>query len=121
MYHELTINQKFPTLNEYIRAERSNKYCASQLKKQYTNIARTYAELSRIKIDKKIDIEFIWGITNKKSDPDNIAFGKKFILDGFVDAGLLENDGHKQVNSLKDTFEFNKTNTVIVKLKEVLL
>jgi len=118
---QITINQKYPTLNEYIKVERSNMYGASAMKKQFTNISRTYAEVSKIKIDKKVDIEFVWGITNKKSDPDNIAFGKKFILDGFVEAGLMENDGHKQINSLKDTFVITPTNTVTVKFKEVTL
>jgi len=37
-------------------------------------------------------------------DPDNIAFAKKFILDGFQKGGLIAGDGWKQVTSFSDSF-----------------
>lgn len=41
---------------------------------------------------------------NAKADPDNIAFNKKFILDGLKDAGIIRNDGFKEIRLLKDVF-----------------
>ena len=37
------IETELPTLNEYINAERTNKYIASAMKKKYTNICAMYA------------------------------------------------------------------------------
>lgn len=55
-------------------------------------------------------IEFNWYCANKKQDPDNIAFQQKFILDGMVKAGLIENDGWKQIRKLAHNFEVDKNN-----------
>lgn len=44
---------------------------------------------------------FSWHVKGKY-DSDNIAFAKKFVLDGMVKAGILENDNPKWVRHLKD-------------------
>ena len=53
---------------------------------------------------------FAWYCKNKKVDPDNISFAKKFILDGFQDAKLIENDGFKQICCFQDIFHVDKDN-----------
>lgn len=115
---------KFTTLNEYINAERSSKYKAADIKKRETYFVSTIVKSlltgKRIeKIDKLVDIEFVWHELNKKRDPSNIAFAKKFIEDGMVKAGLLENDGHKQIRKLSDRFIFTKNYGVEVILTSV--
>lgn len=47
---------------------------------------------------------FTWREKYPKRDPDNIAAGKKFILDALVAARILEDDGWKQVESFQDHF-----------------
>jgi len=97
------IDYKFTSLNEYINAERTNKYIASKIKKEETEVARLHF-LGKEKIKKRVDMTFIWHLHNKKKDPDNIAFAKKFILDGMVKSGVLENDTLKWIKSLRDEF-----------------
>jgi hypothetical protein len=50
-------------------------------------------------------------------DPDNIAAGKKFLLDGLQAAGVISGDGWKQIASLEDRFVVDKENPGV----EVLL
>lgn len=69
---------------------------------------------------KRQRIIFRWYCKNQKKDPDNISFAKKFILDGMVKAGVLENDGWKQVAGFQDEFYLDKQHPrVEVELLEV--
>lgn len=61
-----------------------------------------------------IDLHFKWYVPNRKKDKDNIAFGKKFILDGMLKAGLLENDGWKQIGNFRDSFYIDKEKPRVV-------
>ena len=58
----------------------------------------------------RVFITFRWFCKNRKKDSDNIVVGKKFILDGLVEAGVLKNDGWKQVAGFKDEFEVDRDN-----------
>lgn len=97
------IPYKFTQLNDYIDAERTNKFMASAIKKRETEVARL-CSLKQGTIDRLVKIRFIWSIKNVKVDPDNIAFAKKFILDGMVKAGLLKNDTHRYIKGFIDDF-----------------
>ena len=111
------IDYKFTTLNEYINAERTNKYIAAKIKKGETEVARLHF-LRKKKIKKLVDINFIWHLPNKKKDPDGVAFAKKFILDGMVKAAVLENDNLKWIKSFKDEFEIDGNDFVEVLIIE---
>ncbi len=43
-------------------------------------------------------------------DADNIAFAKKFVLDGFMKAGILGNDNRKHITGFQDEFAVDKRN-----------
>ena len=47
---------------------------------------------------------------NKRKDKDNIAFAKKFILDGMIQAKLIQNDGWKEISGFTDEFHVDKNN-----------
>lgn len=81
-------------LNDYINAERKNKYFAAKLKKDFTEIVRLKA-LRLDKIEKIEKITFMWVEINKRRDPDNISFGQKFVFDGLQTAKVIKNDGWK--------------------------
>ena len=84
----IKIQEQLTTLNEYINAERRNRYLAAKIKKQQTEICKSYfAKLEPI--DYPIRMIFNWGIG--RHDPDNVAFGKKFILDGMVNCKFIPN------------------------------
>ena len=99
---------RMPTQNEYIRAERGNKYAAAEMKKTWTEaVAWTAREQIAKGLQtgiKRASIEFVWRVKNERTDPDNICFAKKFVLDGLVMAGVLVNDGFKNIAGLSDNF-----------------
>jgi len=99
----------FVTLNEYISAERSSKFKGAEIKKQQTLLVRLLAYSKKFKLPEQLyDVHIIWEKPNNMQDHDNIAFAKKFIFDGLIDAGALKGDGAKHINNLSDSFELNK-------------
>ena len=118
----LDLNYKFTTLNDYIKAERTPKWgqqMANTIKKRETNFVNLKARKLLSKIDSPVRIIFNWRCSNRKSDPDNIAFAKKFILDGLVKASILANDGWKQIKGFEDNFEKSDEDGVEINLIEV--
>lgn len=105
------IKGELTDLNTYIRAERSNKYKAAKIKEEETMRVALEAKASGLKrVDKPVAIIIRWETKNKKKDKDNIAFAKKFILDGLVKAGVLKDDGWEQVEYFLDFFGVDKNN-----------
>ena len=118
MIIECWIPYKFPSLNEYINACRSNRYAGAQMKKdvQY-EISYYIARLPRF--ENPVKIEFNWYEKNKRRDLDNIAFAKKFILDALVENGKLKDDNRKCVTAFKDEFFYEKKAGVLLRFIEV--
>lgn len=99
------------TLNEYVRLERSNRFAAAEIKKEET--IRAFYQLIQFnrvhrneiaQLTAKYEVNFYWYVKSKRNDPDNIAFAKKFILDAFVMANMLDTDGWKHIVALRDYF-----------------
>jgi Holliday junction resolvase RusA-like endonuclease len=101
--YKLTIPHELTDLNSYIQAERGNKFAAADIKQTMTWLCTQYAKTLK-PIEKRVKIIFTWYCKNQKKDPDNISFAKKFILDGLVKAGVLENDGWKNIAGFEDYF-----------------
>lgn len=116
---QIVLDYRFTSLNDYILAERSNRHVAAKIKRDETEVVRKIAK-SNIDngfepVDRyPIDVTFMWYRKDSKTDPDNIAFAKKFILDGLILAGVLINDGWKQIKSTKDEFYLSDQDYVIV-------
>lgn len=109
----IVINTPLPSLNDYINAERSNKLYAAKIKQQTTNNVCYLAKQFKVKIEKPCDIKFTWFKPDNKTDHDNIAFTKKFILDGLVKAGVLQNDTPRFVRNFQDVFEIDRTRNYV--------
>lgn len=108
------ITSKLPTLNEYIGAERTNKYIAATLKKKFTNIcAKSSLQIQKLP-DKLYDLEIHWTVENNKADADNIYFAVKFILDGMVESGRIPKDGRKNIRHISHKINTDKTYNVKV-------
>lgn len=111
---KLILNTSFPTLNEYIKLERTNKYIAANLKKVTTNKVCYLAREQNFKVGlKKYDVNFTWCKHNNRIDHDNIAFAKKFILDGLKCAGSIKDDSPKYIRNFTDTFILDDTRRYI--------
>ena len=102
----LVIPGELPTLNEYIRAERSNRFQAASLKKKTQEHIKLilWAQCRRLHFDRPVTLHFVWTVKNRKKDKDNIAFAKKFIQDSLLEMDVLNNDGWNDINGFTDSF-----------------
>lgn len=101
---QFTIKGELCDLNTYINAERRNRFIASKIKKEQTETIAWQVKALRLPpVDNfPVDIELFWFTKNLKKDCDNVTFSKKFLLDGFVLAGLIANDNRKHIHLVTD-------------------
>lgn len=115
----IKIDYKFTTLNEYINAERGNKYKANKIKQRETDVIKHFVIGKKKITTYPIKITFIWHLTHKRYDLDNVAFAKKFILDGLVKAEILKNDNLTCIQELEDKFIHDDKEFVELIIEEV--
>lgn len=112
------IADKLPTLNEYIQAERSNLYIASDLKRKTEDMIIAFIiKTKQGEAKEPYFITFTWYEKNKKRDKDNVCFAKKFILDAMQKSGVLPNDNNRYITGFKDEFVYGKEQGVLVRVK----
>lgn len=110
---KIIIPGELPTLNKYVDKERANKYGGATLKRKATSLCAVYCRVAKnqgLRIVGKVDINLHWYVKNRRQDKDNIRFAIKFIQDGMMAAGLIENDGWQQIGDYHDTFSVDKEN-----------
>ncbi|GEO70464.1 endodeoxyribonuclease [Levilactobacillus acidifarinae] len=108
---KIVIDGILPSLNEYVNRERSNRYSAAGLKHKYTTLCSVYTRAGMnagIHFNWPCRLKFTWYLKDKRKDPDNVAFAKKFILDGFQQCGFLDNDNLKHITGFVDEFYIDK-------------
>lgn len=103
-----TIKGSLPTMNEIVEASKKHWSGYSRMKKTYTNLV-AWSAMSVPKL-KKVDVVITWYCKDKRQDKDNIMAGQKFIFDGLVTAGKLENDGWGQIGNVSHSFAVDKAN-----------
>ena len=99
--HKLTLNTKLTTLNEYIAAERSNRYLGANLKKKNQKKIITMAKSEKFELPKNTKFYVIIEWFNYRQDIDNVEFAQKFIFDGLQEANILQNDNQNFICSPK--------------------
>jgi hypothetical protein len=106
---KITLDGEFTTQNEYIKAERASMQWAADIKSNET-MRVFYATVNRHQpvAEYPVDFIFIWYRKDRRTDPDNVAFSTKYILDGLQLSHLIENDGWKQVNSITHIFRVDR-------------
>ena len=114
---KLEIPMKLPSLNDYIRVCRSNKYLANKYKADIEQEIGLYL-MKMPRMTKPIRIHFTWIESTKKRDLDNICFAKKFILDAMVKYGKLTDDNRKYVYAFTDSFEYSDKAKVILEVED---
>ncbi len=102
------IKGDLPDLNNYTKANRGNKYAGNKLKQDATNIVCLYAKSQLRGKYERMSLSITYYCKNKRKDKDNIAFAKKFILDGLIKAGVIPDDGWGQIEGWTESFEVDK-------------
>ena len=116
---EINYYTECETLNSYINTERTNKYAAASVKKRLTKCYMVESLNHRGIIDpsKKYNLEVEWSC-DRKHDPDNIFFGIKFILDGMVEAGIINKDNQNHIGRISHTINKSKEYRIQVRFYE---
>lgn len=111
---------KFVSLNEYIelcKRRKGNYNPAQNYKHKVQNDIVFCIKGARIKkIKRPSFFRFIWYESSKRRDKDNVAFGKKFLLDGMQSAGILPSDNNRWVVGFEDHFIYGKGQKVVVEI-----
>lgn len=112
---------RLTSLNEYINAERGNRFHAAGIKKKMQKELSVYIREAILKgelhrHEKPCSLIFMWTVPNKRRDLDNIAFATKFIQDALVANGVFQDDNlahivelHHSVKVFPKVFECRLT------------
>lgn len=109
---KFTIRGKLPGLNDYITAERANRYKGAEMKRQAEAVVLHAARsLGKWRPSGRVRMVYGWYEENQRRDKDNISsFGRKVIQDALVKGGWLANDGWKNIEDFEDRFFVDKKN-----------
>lgn len=102
-----------PSLNDIIDANKQTKTRSGKMlvglgytgmKERWGNAIVAIIRRAKVPPIKRVRVLFQWMESKRNRDPDNVAAGKKFVFDALVKAGVIENDGWKQVAGFSDVF-----------------
>lgn len=107
---EFVIYGRLDGLNEYTKANRSNRYKGSKMKVQNEAIVIQAINLYQLKKIKKypIQLKITWYEKDKRRDVDNITFATKFIQDALVKQGIIVDDSQKYINKISHDVKVDK-------------
>lgn len=113
------IKAKLPSLNDYVKACRANKYAGAKFKHEVEEVIGWGIKqaISAGKLRRTVDpmiIHFKWHEKTKRRDADNIASAKKYILDAMQTFGVIPNDSRKYVRAFTDEIIDDKEDFVEV-------
>ena len=111
-----------PNLNDYIKAERRNRFEAAAMKRktQAAVLAAIHRSLRGAKITRPVILHYLWVERDRRRDKDNVAFAQKFVQDALVQAGVLRNDGWSNVEGFTHAFAVDKAHPRVEVRIEVL-
>ena len=116
MEYKVVIDGKFPSMNEFIDANRRSKgrWNKGNTIKQNCQNEISYQlmkQLRKVKIDKPIKLFYTFFEPNKKRDLDNISgFFHKVFQDALVHCGIIHNDSWHYITGFSDDFKVDSKN-----------
>lgn len=117
MTQTIVIKGKLPSLNEYIRACRSNPRAGARMKRETEELI--IIQLGRLRpITAPVILHFVWHEETRRRDKDNVAAGKKFALDAMQKAGKLPDDGNRYITGFTDSFIYGDGYGVTITIEE---
>lgn len=121
---KLVIPGRLPGLNDFIKEDRKSKQKGNKIKQQAQRDVEWCAksQLRKFHPTGPVWMKYTWYEPDRRRDKDNISsFGRKVIQDGLVKAGILENDGWKQIEGFSDRFRVDEKHPRIeVEIEEVV-
>lgn len=101
-----------PGLNEYIDAERKNRYKGAGLKKDWQRrVEMVLRRQIRRPFHEPVTMRYTWVEKDRRRDHDNVSsFGRKIIQDALVSIKALKNDGWNNIEGFSDSFMVDKKN-----------
>lgn len=106
---KITIVGELPTMNEIISMSKRHHMAYSSEKKKFTEIVAWHCKRLP-EVVGPVTVVCTWYRKNRRSDPDNVAAGLKFALDGLVLGGVLKNDGWSDIGDITHRFRVDKAN-----------
>jgi hypothetical protein len=109
-------------MNELVAAAKGfggRGYGYSKLKKTWTAAVCARAKAAGLGPVERAVLRFEWVEKAMRRDPDNIVAGKKLVLDGLVDAGVLRKDGWKSIAGFSDGWRVDYDPGVMVVIEAV--
>ena len=108
--YRMIINGKFPSLNQFIDANRTgkghwNKGNKMKQDSQHEISAHILVQLKKVHIDRPVHISYDFYEPNKKRDLDNISgYFHKVFQDALVECGVIHNDSWHYITGFSDRF-----------------
>ena len=103
--------------NEYINAERTNKYKANNIKQFEKQVVRLSTHGKKYGGRYPVELILKPHYSSFRQDLDNFRY--KGILDGLVSAGVLKNDNLKHIQRIVLEPVFDDTECVEIEIKEL--
>lgn len=101
-------DRTFPDLNDIVSAYKRHWSAGAAQKRDYTALVRDLAVVTgQPRWTEPVKVMFVWVEENGERDFDNVRSAAKFILDGLVEAGVLEDDDPAHVSDLRDRYEID--------------
>ena len=118
------IEQRLPSMNELIAANRQNRYKGAKMKRDTEDIIGQYIRIARLRgtikpISEPVEVHIEWHERTKKRDCDNIQSTQKFILDALQKQGILINDNRRYVRQIFHKIVDDTADFVEVTIREV--
>ena len=119
------IEQRLPSMNELIAANRQNRYKGAKMKREAEEVIGQYIRIARLRgtikpISEPVEVYIEWHEKTKKRDADNVQSAQKFILDALQKQGILINDSRRYVKQIYHKIVDDTADFVEVTLKEVI-
>ena len=100
---KLVIQGTLPSLNEIIRVAKSHPQAYANLKRQHTmNISMNARHQIKKRVQPPVELIFTWHY--------NLTAARKFVIDGLVESGVLDDDGWGEIAGFRDTWVVDKVN-----------
>ena len=108
MRQHFTIKGRFCSLNEFYRMHYQEQ---GKVKRENDDLVAWTVRKARIKPYKRpVEVTCLWVEPNRKRDLDNIHFGIKFIMDGLVKAGIIQDDSPLYVKRISHEVAYDRAN-----------